>query len=101
MTECRRSLISARSRKKHFSGQAEDVIFGCSASLLSESYTLLSQCPGTCHSPRSAAFPNLPGGCLLTFWAGQILASTLFQLLDAAGNRLDLGEKVLCKKEDG
>jgi hypothetical protein len=30
--------------------------------------------------------------CLLTFWAGQILAVVLFQLLEAAGNRLDLGK---------
>jgi hypothetical protein len=31
----------------------------------------------------------------LTFWAGQILAAVLFQLLEAAGNGADFGEKVI------
>lgn len=36
----------------------------------------------------------------LTFWADPIAAPAFFQLLEAAGNRLDLGEKVICEGGD-
>ena len=45
-----------------------------------------------------AIYPPYPPA--LTFWACQVLAPAFFQLLNAAGSGVDLGQQVICERED-